>query len=285
MASIYPLVHPSWFNARIEKIFVDKENQALRFFRTFLVLKVIAPILFTHDIYSPARLLIKAILIITVFLAASRRFFLFALFIALACAFQEIIRSWPFTINHAGLEFTFLLIMCLSDESEPSHFSSVTLIKMLMLSVWVYSGIHKLFDGYYLNGEFFALELLSSDTTLGRHLSEFLSFIGNPFVAYSFSCCTMSHFFFSNLQIAIILLMSWLTIFLEIALPVMVFLPRTRIFGLVFLFIFQAVIAYFSGEIDFAFTAFATLFLFVPSMAFLLFPSLSALFLLVHPWT
>ena len=43
--------------------------------------------------------------------------------------------------------------------------------------------------------------------------------------------------------------------------------------------------SFFSGEIDFAFTAFAILFLFVPRLARFTYPSLACLFFIVQPWT
>jgi hypothetical protein len=261
----------------------------LQFFRLFLALKIAIPFAFPNGIYWP--LSIKALVILFIILTVSlRRYYHVGMWAICALAFYKFLNFWPFTINHNGLELGIALLMCLMPDEElnPKQVSCIELIKILMMSVWFFSGIHKLVDGYYWNAEYFALEALANTTPLGHHLNNILSFFG-PFSfadgQNSFSCCREGMIEFSPWQMVILLTLSWSTIVVEILLPLSVLIVRFRSCGIVGLVIFQCFVSYFSGEIDFAFTAFATIFLFIPQFARFTYPSLAFLFLLVQPWT
>lgn len=294
MANAYPVVRTGWLSLPSHLSSISKENdnldlktKAFRFFGQFLALKIAMPFAFAEGIRWPISFTTLGILLV-VAATGLARLHRVALCIILGLSFYESWQSWPFTINHCGLEFGILLLMCLmpDDHQKSSGISCADMVKILMLSVWVYSGIHKLFDGYYWNAEFFALEALSNETTLGHHLNQILSLFG----AFSGSngqllaCCRSDVFSFSGWHIGILLALSWLTIIVEIFLPFSLLVPRFRSLGIAGLFIFQAFIAYFSGEIDFAFTAFAILFLFIPKLARFTYPSLACLFLVAQPW-
>lgn len=289
MANAYPVVQSGWLDSLTHLFSIREANEdgvahlktkAFRLFRQFLALKIAIPFAFADGIQWP--LSIRTIAVFLVILAAgSSRFYHLGLWITLGLSFYELWRSWPFTINHGGLEFGIVFLMCLfpDDESKPSKISCDDLIKILMLSVWFFSGIHKLFDGYYWNAEFFALEALSNETALGHHLNQILSLFGSFLRPIS-----QIPFQFAQWQIGILLVLSWLTIIVEILLPISLLIPKFRPLGIVGLFIFQCFITYFSGETDFAFTAFAILFLFVPRLARYSYPSLACLLLVVQPW-
>lgn len=231
---------------------------AFNLFRKYMALKIAMPFAFTEGIHLPIN--IKTVLIfLAIIVAGLPRFYHFGLWVILGFSFSEFWHSFPFSINHSFLEFVIVLLMCLSKSSDE-------MIKFIMLSVWFFSGLHKFFDGYYLNGEFFALEALFDSTTLGHHLNQVLNL------------------FRSSWQTGILLALSWFTILLEILLPLFLLSNKLKPIGIMSLFIFQGFIAYFSGEIDFAFTAFAILFLFTPRFASFAYPSLAFLFLVVQPW-
>ncbi len=288
MANTYPIVRPDWLDSLPHLFSISEDNaakSALRLFGLFLSLKIAMPFAFVDGIHWSLNARTVAIFSLLV-VAALPRFYHSALWVILGLSFYESWRSWPFTINHGGLEFGILLLMCLipKDDSKSFGISCADMIKLLMLSVWFYSGVHKLLDGYYLNAEFFALEVLSNETTLGQHLHYILGFFGFGTNAEALACCTEGVFEFSKGQIGILLALSWLTIIVEIVLPLSLLSPKLRPLGIVSLFIFQSFVSYFSGEIDFAFTAFAVLFLFVPRLAPFTYPSLACVFLVVQPW-
>lgn len=254
-------------------------------FRQFLAFKIAIPFAFAHGSYAlniPQAWGVLLLLMAVAMPQTCRLGLLGIFFLAL----KNCIDTWPFTINHSVLEMVIALFLCLmpSDRQHDEKISSMDMIKFLMLSVYFYSGLHKLVDGYYLNGEFFALEALGRQSPLGYHLSRLLSWFGP--LPNNFSCCLEKSLSFTFTQRVIVVGLSWLTIAAELALPIMVFLspPRFQKASIIMLMLAQASITYISGEIDFGFTAFAILFLFVPKSAPVVYPALACLFLMVRPW-
>lgn len=294
MANTYPVTNGAWLGSLphlLDFSGCSQENvarlnaRAFRLFSFFLTLKIAAPFVFAGGLAWPLSLNAVGILLVIVGVGLPRIYPL-GLWLTLGLSFYGFVEAWPFTINHVGLELCILLLMCLvpQEESKPAGLSTADMIKILMLSVWFFSGLHKLFDGYYLNGEFFALEALANDGTLGYYLNYLLSFFGPDNSLKPLFCCSEARLAFTSVQIGILLGLSWLTILLEIFLPLSFLHNRWRHLGVFGLFIFQWMIGYVSGEIDFAFTAFAILFLFVPRLAPLAYPSLALIFLVVQPW-
>lgn len=288
MENTYPVVSSTWKstlfhpfkNLETEKALLGSDTQAFRLFRLFLALKIALPFAFSDGNYWHLSFQ-SSLILLTVLLAGLPRFSSLGLTVIAGLSFYECWHSWPFTINHQVLELVMVVLMFLvPEEKQPNSFSCMGMIKILMLSVWFFSGIHKLFDGYYLNGEFFALEALSNQTTLGHHLNQILRI----FPSVPLACCTNTAQSVAIWQAAVMLGFSWMTILAEIFLPVCLFIPKLRTLGIIGLFIFQAVIAYYSGEIDFAFTAFAVLFLFIPKFSSWSYPILACFILAVKPW-
>jgi hypothetical protein len=298
VANTFPVVQPSRldslahllnFTNKAEHDVLCLETKSFRLFRQFLALKVAIPFAFVDGIHWPLSVKTSAVLFVIV-ASWLPRFYFPGLVIILGLSLYESWSSWPFSINHGGLEFGILLLICLvpDHESKPSRITCADMVKILFLSVWFFSGIHKLVDGYYLNGEFFALEALSNQTRLGHSLNQVISFFAPFFgqVALApLACCMTAVFEFPQWQANSMLVLSWLTIIMEISLPILMLAPRFRSIGIVGFFVTQGTIAYFSGEIDFAFTAFAILFLFIPKFSRFTYPSLACIFLLVQPWT
>jgi len=106
----------------------------------------------------------------------------------------------------------------------------------------------------------------------------------NSTVSSSFSCCTLGVLAFTDWQVATLLAMSWLTVGVEIAVPLSFLISKFRPLSIAALFVAQGFITYFSGEIDFAFTAFAILLLFVKDFALFRYASLAGLLLVMQPW-
>ncbi len=121
----------------------------------------------------------------------------------------------------------------------------------------------------------------------GEHIHEFFSLIGSWFHLGSFAfleCCKEGVLELRSWQVFFLLGFSWITIIVELALPLLVLFSRYKNYAIAGLFIFQFIIAYFSGEIDFAFTAFAILLLFIPKIAPLSYTALGMLLLWGQPW-
>ena len=259
------------------------DSQALHFFRIFLSLKIAAPYLF--PLGAPSIPYIALVLV-----ASLPRYYLSGLVGILILSAKELVETWPLSINHNALEMVILALLCLypsesKGDSPKTYPSCNELIQWLMVSVWVYSGIHKLLDSYYWNGEFFALEVLSDASGLGHKLGLLIQQVGIALpIQAPLACCSVLPFANSPAFAGFLLLLAWATVLTEIILPWGLFLPKVREYTLLALFIFQANIAYFSGEIDFAFTAFAILLLFVPRIARVAYPIHIGLMLVVQPW-
>jgi hypothetical protein len=288
VANIYPVVRTSWldllahlFVHNLDRDLENRANIAFRLFRQFLVLKIAVAFVFHENIYEYLSFS-KILVLLVVILAGTSRFYMPALLVVFCLCLYDIFYSWPFSINHQILEFVIIILMCLmpAHNYENSSFSCSSMIKILMLSVWFFSGLHKLFDGYYWNAEFFALEALSGTTTLGYCLNKILA----SYALLATTCCTQGVVHLTRLQVGLLLSLSWLTIAVEIFLPLSLLFPKLRALGIGGLFIFQGLVAYFSGEIDFAFSAFAILLLFIPRAARWSYPCLALLFLMVKPW-
>ncbi len=284
----------SWWQNFLQSLLVHSSPEGvspglLVFFRVFLTVKILSPELFPQGWLATPAVASLGVLSVMLLLTVSRWYRL-ALALVAGVSGYEAYSSWPFTINHGGLEFIALMLLLLEPppSSETQVLRAGTLIKLLMISVWFYSGMHKICDGYYLHGEFFALEALGQDTGMGKKLAALWQFAAGllhentslPLLA----CCSARQLGVSVAGAAFFIGLSWATILAELLLPLALFFHRTRYLALAALFVFQGMIAYFSGEIDFAFTAYAILLLFVPVLYRWTYPVLIAAYLWVCPW-
>ncbi len=264
-------------------------NPELVSFRQFLAFKIGAPFVFAHGLTLPTGLLPLGIGL-AIFLASLRKHYLLGLFGILCVSGYENMASWPFTINHTWLEFMIVALLLLepTTNQEEERFSTINMMKILMASVWFYAGVHKILHGYYVNGEFFGLEALGGTSTLGRNLRLMIQFFetlfGNTVELIPFQCCTNATLSVPHRDVMFLLGLSWSTIAMELLLPFTLFFRRTRELGVFAIIVCQIMIGIFSGEIDFAFTAVAIFFLFLPRVAWLTHPALAALFLAVCIW-
>ena len=183
--------------------------------------------------------------------------------LGLACnLFLIIYKTYPLTINHFFLEFIILVLIFISSESKKDLLSDKRNIKNLILylqilyiSVWIYSGIQKIFWGYYLNGEMFALSYLNSKEStnslvrIQHFLIDNLTTFKSIFIP---PCCTNKELVFPGIVKFIFMAQGWLVGLCEITFPVFLIFKRTRIIGFLLVLVLQLTIALSSGEWDFA---------------------------------
>ena len=270
---------------------VQDGTSTLTLFRCFLSLKIASPFILPYGLLEEMNYLslLAALVVVATCLPRTA---LFGMLGSAALALSECLRTWPFTINHAFIELIAMLLLCLAPQVRRSEGEQQPiageLIVILMLSVWLYSGIHKLCDGYYLNGEFFALEVSNGATALGEHLGILLQTFAKLFslapAQVPLSCCTVAETSFPVWQVFFFQGLSWLTIAGELLLPLGVLWRRSHQISISGLLLLQGLIGYFSGEIDFAFTAYAILLLVLPRWSTVTYPLLTVIYLGVCPW-
>lgn len=173
--------------------------------------------------------------------------------------------TWPYTLNHFFLELLFLLVLCAYPRAgveghEASASEVRSLLFLAILSVWFFSGMQKLAQGHFLNGQAFALQLLEDDSILGAALCGGLSALVHGLgVEASLAAVPPAQTGFGAFTRAYCLLSSWLLPLAECALPLWAALGQRRELAVLSLIIGQLLIAGVSGEHDFALTAVAAL--------------------------
>ncbi len=240
----------------------------------------------------------RALIVGCAIVLVSRRLQWVGLAICFAVRLVESWQQFPYTGNHPLLETATLGILLLWPPrvvSGPTGSGSAgqvdgTACRFLMfaiLSVYFWSGIQKLFHGYYGNGEFFALFLFVSE---GSRISEFFlavfagmaSWFGEPApgLLSEPDWLRPATFVYPGWAIGFLIAQCWLTLVTEIVFPWLVVVRRTRELGLLLLLPTATVIAVVSGETGFALTNAACLLLFFPKQARWSYP-LAYLFILV----
>jgi hypothetical protein len=263
-------------------------EEAYLFFRRFIALKIGAPLLFDNVLQLPfPPFVVIPIVAAAVVVSGLRRHFQWGLLVILAISLGEIWLSWPFTLNHVVLEALIVGMMILDPGETIKGPSTARLIQFLMLSVWFYSGIQKLFHGYYMSGEYMALEAFSGESRLGVSLAWLLHSLERATGAPPFPplhCCVTAPLSLQWWEVAILRSLGILTVAAEIGFPLLLLFRRTRAAGVFLLFCLQLAIGIFSREIDFAFTSTAILLLFTPKIARVGYAALAIAFLVVAPW-
>ncbi len=243
------------------------------YFRRFLAFKIAAPLILPGHLHWPVpSWLVASLAIVAVVVAGLRKHYWPGLIFIFFVSCFQIWESWPFTINHIALEAVLVLLMLLAAGDKPNEetLSCGDMILLLMLSVWFYSGLQKLFHGYYLSGEYFTLEALSVESGLGRDLNSLLLWLA-PHLGGGhirpIACCGFGAIEFPRWGSLLFQGMGFGTVLAEISVPVLALFRSTRVAGILLLFVFQFAIAKLSHEFDFAFTAFGILLLFTPKIA------------------
>jgi hypothetical protein len=260
------------------------------YFRRFLALKVGAPLMLVHGIQWPLSYSFFSLGIAAAILVASlRKLYWPGLLVLFFVSLYLVVDTWPFTINHTVLETVILFLMLLEPGPgvERTGLSCTKMIQILMVTVWIYSGLQKIVHGYYATGEFLALETLSNHSVLGRNLGALLrgleSFFGIPGF-HTIRCCGNGAIDLPRWEANLFRAMGVLTIATELFLPLTLLFQKTRVAGAFLLFLFQLTIGTMSGEIDFTFTAVAILLLFTPEVERVGYGLLAGAFLYWAPW-
>lgn len=173
--------------------------------------------------------------------------------------------TWPYTLNHFFLELAFLLVLSVHPKAGRDPETSREVLAVLcivMVSVWFFSGVQKVAQGHYLNGESFALELLGASSFLGVALRSGLAFVEQLLgVKASFESASSSPavIALSGVAKAYCLLLSWFVPAAECVLALGVFISRKREWVLGAMMLGQLGIACVSKEYDFALTGLAAL--------------------------
>jgi hypothetical protein len=262
------------------------DEEAFILFRRFLALKIGAPLVLDHGLHGlPAVSWASLGAAGAICVASARTGCWPGLLVLLAFQGAGVWRSWPFTINHEFLEAVIVLLMLLDprEEGGSPRVSAASMIKLLMLSVWFYSGLQKLVHGYVWSGEYFALATLTRDGGLGRNLEALLRLVESRLGTATFApiqCCLDGRIHLPAWEMRLFQAMGVSTITAELLLPLGVLVGRLERASIYLLLALQLAIALLSLEIDFAFTAFAVLFLFVPGRARLAYGGLAVAYLL-----
>lgn len=266
------------------------DDDAFVFFRRFVAVKVGTPWILPRGLYHPPELSWVSLgVLLAVIAACTRRYFWPGLLVLFGSACLHIWTTWPFTLNHAVLEAVVVLLLLL-DTGEPvfaPRMTTLELIKGLMISVWIYSGVQKLAHGYFSTGESLALAALSGESTIGRHLAGALQFVAPPFgpgVGAPLHCCTNGAIALPGWAALTFQTLGVATIVTELVLPLALLLPQCRKVALALLVGFQVTTGLVSGEIDFTFTALAMLVLFIPEHALLSYSILVVGYLFSSAW-
>lgn len=278
MATLWKALH-----ARLSTLPADERNFTR--FRRFLAMKVMAPFVFESGLWARPSISPTALLAVgLVALTFHRRFWRFGLLGVLAFSLLECWQSWPFTLNHIALEavILFFLAVDVDPQAGETRLGPARKILVLMLSVWFFSGIQKAAHGYFWSGETLGLEMLAGESHLGRNLRLLAGVFGVNLP--EMHCCGIGPVPWPAALPWVLLAMGISTILVEVGLPLAVFLPRWRAWAIAGLFLFQLQVGLLSGELDFAFTAFAILFLFTPRLGRFVYPLLAIGYLGVSPW-
>lgn len=180
--------------------------------------------------------------------------------------------TFPQTLNHQFLETLILAHLCLLPPkmvvtTGGSSVSAVGMIRITIVTVWVYAGLQKAANGYYLNGEMFGRELLFSSGDLGRFFRWITGSSGlRALTEYptDFSC---SEFTLSAASALLILLISWGTVIAEVILPFLLLRSRSRTLAAWSLLCFSIMSTAASGELSFGLTSACALLLWLPRNA------------------
>lgn len=243
-------------------------------FRRFLCLKVG----FVLVLIAWSNSLVLGLAVGAVALVASRRrHYLAALIVLFVLAAARAAAEFPYTINHVGLEVYLLLLMIVLSSSASNPETSVRVsqhllrvMKVSLLSVWFYSGVQKVVQGYYHTGEIFFFHQTPRGGLTDDALSVLRGVLPTSMPALQDLTPAVDCFIFMQLPVSnvFIAFLAWLgtaIVVAEISLPMLALrFPRG---GAVALAILHILIAVATWEWDFAFVGLACLLVFLPEEA------------------
>lgn len=212
--------------------------------------------------------------------AASERVQVLGLMFLLVRHVLLVTTTFPYTLNHHFLEAWFLLHLVLLPSSSAGapalrHVSAVHMIRLTVLSVWFFAGVQKAVSGYYLNGEFFAIEMFLSRGRLGEGLRWLASVVDDGKMqvgsgirmdryAGDFECWPID---LPHTVTAILLILSWFILLCELLLPALVVRRTTRVAAASTLVALSVLSTAATGEMSFGFSSVGALLLWLPNQA------------------
>ena len=212
----------------------------------------------------------------------------------LALVSVQVVRSWPYTLNHFFLESIILGVLAVSPLRRGAQASRwpTGALWTLVLSVWFFAGVQKVVHGYYLDGEYFALAITSEPEGVGQSLRLLLEGVHkalgtSPSHAFPVSSSTLA-LSLNRVERVTCLLAAWVVVAAELGIPLLAALPRTRTLGVKCLLSAQVGIALISREHDFALTGLGLGLLGMTRSATIPYLGLSALAIVLHlppTWT
>ena len=190
--------------------------------------------------------------------------------LALDLAYFEIYHGFPDTLNHQFLQVFLLLVVFFYSRTQETRSTGLRLVQAVILIAWLFSGMQKLAQGMWWNGDYFLYEMLTNDGTIAAtlRLGTRLVWAGAAEAPFPLAAAPVQSF----AQVpaaATFAMVAWanLAMLAEIALPVFVLFACTRRCALYGLVAMQALIPVGAGIAGFALTGLACLFLFYPAHA------------------
>jgi hypothetical protein len=287
--------------AKVERFLTAPyDRQALLLFRRFFVVKtfiwtaivVDKPIRLVTDASAAITLLIAAVATV---LAWSRDRYRVGTGLLLALmVYKNVLIYFPMTAVHHFLEilvfaaFTFLPPTSLADDPERVDGLQARTIQVLLGFAMFYSGLQKIIQGRWLNGETLAYFGLFDDRNslltaflcgglkvVGRLLGEQVPHV--PLVGPS--SLALTDFWLPGWVLAYFLVLSWGAVCAETFLPVLVLFKRTRTLGLIGVTATITIVSATAGVFGFTFTGVSCCLLFFPKKTRITFPVMFTLML------
>lgn len=186
--------------------------------------------------------------------------------------------KFPMTANHHFGELYILILLLLWPHRSLGNDTSLVngtashLIKLFILSVYFFAGIHKLVHGFWISGEFMAHGLFNVSSGFDLVTKTMLQFISGSFglplpeLPLDWASVMESGVIQLPLWVIIIFLgLSWATLVTEIGVPVLVLMQKFRSIGLRLLAVMILVVGLTSLELEFMFASLGCLLLFYPN--------------------
>ncbi len=238
---------------------------ALRAFALFLCAKV-ALMRLPPLLGDPSPLnLVSAALIVAAGLGFLGRRSLGPPCLALALLLR-IATTWPLTINHAFFEAMAALVLwwyAAAGRSRRAAIQARLVLQLAILSVFFYSGLHKLAHGYFVSGEYLLRTALLKHDAMAQTLRAGASALGPlPTVGDRPLLLGPIGVALSTSHVLAAVIVSWIIVASELLVPLWVVLQPRYSRGL--LLAMQVGIGLVSAECGFAFSAFAAVLLLWP---------------------
>lgn len=226
-------------------------------FQRFLALKLSGGIHLAWSWHTPQGLMLQLLGAFGSLAMCFRRTAQLGTFIWFNLIGLQLVRTWPYTLNHFILEELILLVLLafpvrFNAEHGREPLQELQLLWVTLLSVWFFAGVQKLGHGHYLNGESMALPLLAGEDCLGRGLRGGLSLLRSLLGPAALAPADPGSAPLDLTARIYCVGLSWLVIVAELGLPLLALVPRARRAATVGFCLAQCSVGLLSGEVDFA---------------------------------